>query len=268
MLEPDGLGIIPWYTSINDQMEWCQPAEADPDTAAAERFEMYNYAVDALKAHEDVTVYLDGTHSGWLGVGDVSDRLIKAGVTRADGFFLNVSNYQATERLRKYGRWISQCIYLDQNSWFQRDWCGSQYYPADPSDFSTWSATDETYEKAFADTGLDRRPKQMPHFVIDTSRNGQGAWTPPAGVYPDRQDWCNPPNRGLGLRPHTDDNRRLLDAYLWIKVPGESDGQCSRGLTDNGGVDPVWGRVDPAAGAWFSRQALELAKLAVPQMRP
>jgi len=38
MLEPDGLGIIPWYTSINGSQEWCQPADADPATAASDRF--------------------------------------------------------------------------------------------------------------------------------------------------------------------------------------------------------------------------------------
>ncbi len=45
------------------------------------------------------------------------------------------------------------------------------------------------------------------HFVIDTSRNGQGPWQPPA--YPDPQDWCNPPDRGLGLRPTADTGNRL-----------------------------------------------------------
>ena len=52
-----------------------------------------------------------------------------------------------------------------------------------------------------------------------------------------------------------------------MKVPGESDGQCSRGLTDRGGVDPAWGIVDPAAGDWFPQQALELARLAQPPLR-
>lgn len=70
------------------------------------------------------------------------------------------------------------------------------------------------------------------------------------------------------MRPHLDDRRALLDAYLWIKVLGESDGQCTRDLTDNGGGDPEWGRVDPAAGHWFPEQALELARLAVPGKKP
>jgi endoglucanase len=95
-----------------------------------------------------------------------------------------------------------------------------------------------------------------------------GAWAlhTVAGVYPDPQDWCNPPGRGLGLRPTTDTGNPLADAFLWIKTPGESDGQCSRGRTDTGGVDPEWGIVDPAAGAWFPQQALQLAQLANPPL--
>ena len=168
----------------------------------------------------NVAVYLDGTHSNWLGVGDISDRLIKAGVERADGFFVNASNYVQTERLLKYSHWISDCVYLSQNSWWEPAWCASQYYPATPSDFSTWGLSDAAYDQAFADTGLTRDPAAQPHAVIDTSRNGQGPWTPPAGVYPDPEDWCNPPDRGLGAPPTTDTGDATIDAYLWIKVPG------------------------------------------------
>ena len=266
ILEPDGLGIIPWYTNLSGQLEWCQPAEADPATAAADRFAMLNYAVDVLTALPNTEVYLDGTHSAWLGVGDIADRLIKAGVTRADGFFLNVSNYQTTERQLKYGTWISQCIDLVLNADYQPAWCASQYYPANPADFSTWVLTDHAYATAYAQAGLTPNPDRIAHFVVDTSRNGQGPWTPPPGVYPDPQDWCNPPGRGLGLRPTTDTGNPLADAFLWIKTPGESDGQCSRGLTNTGGVDPEWGIVDPPAGVWFPQQALQLAQLANPPL--
>ncbi|WP_197024734.1 glycoside hydrolase family 6 protein [Cellulomonas sp. KRMCY2] len=262
ILEPDGLGIIPWYTTIDGGLEWCQPVEADQATAAAERFAMLNHAVDVLTALPNTAVYLDGTHTGWLSVGDVTDRLIKAGVTRADGFFLNASNYQETEKLQKYGTWVSQCIQLDQESWFERQWCGSQYYPATPTDFSTWGLTDAAYDQAYADTGLTRDPAAMAHFVIDTSRNGQGPWTAPAGVYPSPEEWCNPLDRGLGLRPTTDTGDPLIDAYLWIKVPGESDGQCLRGTA--GPQDPARGMVDPPAGGWFVEQAAELIAFAVP----
>ena len=111
---------------------------------------------------------------------------------------------------------------------------------------------------------LARDWSAMPHFVVDTSRNGRGPWTPPAGVYPDPQDWCNPPDRGLGLRPTTATGSPLADAFLWIKTPGESDGSCTRGLSS--GIDPEWQQVDPPAGAWFPKQALELAQLAQPPL--
>jgi endoglucanase len=260
ILEPDGLGIIPHYTTLEGTTEWCQPAEVDAATAAAERFEMLNYAVDALAALPATAVYLDGTHSGWLGVGEVTDRLIKAGVEDADGFFLNASNYVATERLQKYGTWVSDCINLSVGSWWQPAWCASQYYPADPNDLSTWGASDAAYDQAYADTGMTRNPAEQAHFVIDTSRNGQGSWTPPAG-FPSPLDWCNPPGRGLGLTPTTDTGNPLIDAYLWIKVPGESDGSCYRGSAV---PHPADQDADPAAGKWFPEQARELIALAQP----
>ncbi len=79
------------------------------------------------------------------------------------------------------------------------------------------------------------------HFIIDTSRNGNG---PTADA-----QWCNPPGRALGPAPTTATADPLVDAYCWIKRPGESDGTC------NGG---------PAAGAWWLDRALELARLAQP----
>ena len=280
ILEPDGLGIIPWYNPFADRdtwvtnpnYEWCQPAEANPATAAAERFEMMNYAVDKLKANPGTSVYLDGTHSGWLGAGDAADRLIQAGVADADGFFLNVSNYRLNSHLEKYGTWISKCIAFASNpaSWGfgHTEWCASQYFPANPNDFSTWVLTDQWYTDNVESQTWWYSESLLKHFVIDTSRNGQGPWTPPPGVYPDPQDWCNPPDRGVGVRPTADTEVALLDAYLWVKIPGESDGECTRGLGPGGTtVDPEWGRVDPAAGAWFPEMALELAQNANPPLR-
>lgn len=58
------------------------------------------------------------------------------------------------------------------------------------------------------------------HFVIDTSRNGNG---------PYGNDWCNPPGRALGKPATVDTGNELCDAFLWIKVPGESDGRCNNG---------------------------------------
>ena len=279
ILEPDGLGIIPWYTNIDGNLEWCQPAEADPDTAAAERFEMLNYAVDELAALPATAVYLDGTHNGWLNVGDASDRLAKAGVAKANGFFLNVSNYHYTENLEQYGAWISKCLAGFEGRYGE---CPNQYWNGGPEGtaiadlLGAWTGVGLSSSGAWSDTATDpalntsginaryEGIEGVAHFVIDTSRNGQGPWTPPAGVYPDAQDWCNPPGRGLGARPTTDTGNALVDAYLWVKIPGESDGQCARGLGGTGTVDPEWGVVDPGAGRWFRQQAAQLIQLADP----
>ena len=278
ILEPDGLGIIPWYNPFgnrdswvsNPNYEWCQPAEANPATAASDRFAMLNYAVHTLKAHPNVSVYLDGTHSGWLGAGDAADRLIQAGVNDADGFFLNVSNYIVNARLEKYGTWVAKCIAFGSNpaSWGNghTEWCASQYFPANPGDFSSWALTDQWYADNVESQTWWYSESVLKHFVIDTSRNGQGPWTPTTS-YPDPQDWCNPPDRGLGYRPTANTGVSLVDAYLWIKIPGESDGECTRGLGPGGTtVDPEWGRIDPAAGAWFPEMALDLAPFANPPL--
>ncbi|HEY0673228.1 MAG TPA: glycoside hydrolase family 6 protein [Longimicrobiales bacterium] len=74
------------------------------------------------------------------------------------------------------------------------------------------------------------------HFIIDTSRNGNGSAN---GA------WCNPGGRALGSAPTAETGHRLVDAYLWIKRPGESDGRCGGG---------------PNAGKWWGQYALELAQ--------
>ena len=52
--------------------------------------------------------------------------------------------------------------------------------------------------------------------VIDTSRNGNGA--PPDG------EWCDPDGRKLGRAPTLNTGEARIDGYLWVKLPGESDG--------------------------------------------
>ncbi|NTY61058.1 hypothetical protein FEG63_16050 [Mycolicibacterium sphagni] len=66
------------------------------------------------------------------------------------------------------------------------------------------------------------------HYVIDVSRNGAGAQT----------DTCNPPNARLGQAPRLY-HGGALDGLLWVKNPGETDGQCLGG--------PLMGWWAPAA---------------------
>ncbi|MBA3670963.1 MAG: glycoside hydrolase family 6 protein, partial [Gemmatimonadaceae bacterium] len=121
---------------------------------------------------------------------DMADRLRKSGIDGADGFALNVSNFQANSVLMTYGDALSRLV-------------GGK------------------------------------HYVIDTSRNGRGGAA--------RREWCNPPGQALGTLPTTDTRRPLVDAFLWVKVPGQSDGTC------NGG---------PRAGEWWPDYALGLSRAA------
>lgn len=266
ILEPDGLGIIPWYTPVGGSgPEWCRPAEADPATAANDRFLMLNAAIDRLNEQPGVSVYLDGTHSAWLNAGDSASRLVRAGVARAAGFYLNVSNYQYSPNLVQYGTWISRCIAMGPGAEIAQ--LAGEGTGAALSNHGVWS--DDSDDPALNTSGINLRYAGLEattHFVIDTSRNGRGPWAPPTRVYPDAQDWCNPPGRGAGLRPTLDTGNALVDAYLWVKIPGESDGECTRGLGPIGTEDPEWGLVDPPAGQWFPEMALQLARNAVPSL--
>jgi endoglucanase len=285
ILEPDGLGLVPG--------EGCQVSAADlaaagyPSLAAANaaRYAELNGAVTRLEQQPGVSVYLDATHPAWLNTGDASSRLVRAGVQNAEGFFLNVSNFQYTQNSVFYGTWISDCIaYATAIAPGDFGNCPNQYWDGGPNTNWTGDAldthqvwSDQPYSGNTADlkwntTGIDSRWALMlgstqptTHFVVDTSRNGQGPWTPTT-AYPDAQDWCNPPGRGLGVRPTAATGNPLVDAYLWVKTPGESDGQCNRGISGST-TDPEWGGIlDPAAGAWFPQQALQLAQKASPSL--
>lgn len=76
------------------------------------------------------------------------------------------------------------------------------------------------------------------HYVVDTSRNGTASTN---------GQWCNPNGQSLGAKPTTQTGHELVDAFLWVKTPGESDGTC------NGG---------PKAGQWWADYALGLAQRA------
>ncbi len=73
-------------------------------------------------------------------------------------------------------------------------------------------------------------------FVIDTSRNGVGIRDP--------ENWCNPTGVGLGPLPRLHPRLPRVDAFLWVKPPGESDGSC---------LDQ-----QPSDGIWWIDHALEL----------
>ena len=100
------------------------------------------------------------------------------------------------------------------------------------------------------------------YYITDTSRNGQ------TRERKDCSNWCNIKNSGLGRRPSTDVTDiglTNLDAVVWVKTPGESDG-----TTDSSGrFDPKCTSSDskipaPEAGKWFEDFYVMLVKDANP----
>jgi endoglucanase len=158
------------------------------------RLKLLNGAVSILRSDKQAAVYIDAGNQGWQTSRTIASRLRAAGVGRARGFSLNVSNFDTTASEIAYGKAISARI-------------GSK-------------------------SGLKT-------FVVDTSRNGVGPTK--------KRQWCNPPGRALGTVPTALTGEARVDAFLWIKPPGESDGKC------NGG---------PGAGAWWPEYALALARRA------
>lgn len=209
--------------------------DCDPRGSPDQRYKDLRQAVQTLKSNPNTAVYLDGSQDLWPGTELMADRLIGAGIDRADGFFVNTAGYQRTEKAVAYGKKLSACIAV-------RLATGRKGCPMD----------------------VRADPATMPHFVVDTGRNGQDSWTP-ARHYSDPQTWCNPPGRGVGDRPTTATGEELVDAYLWIARAGTSGGRCRRGT--DGEKDPERGVVAPEAGEWWAELALERAKLANPPLR-
>ena len=76
-------------------------------------------------------------------------------------------------------------------------------------------------------------------YVIDTSRNGLGATD-------EEMYWCNPAGRALGSAPTTATGNGNVDAFLWVKRPGESDGSCGQG--------------EASAGTFVNQYAIDLVR--------
>ncbi len=294
IVEPDAIANLP--------SDCGYPATVNATELTAERYTQINYAVQTLEADApNALVYLDGGNSDWQAVPTIASRLMMAGLANAQGFFTNVSNYRESNYEAKFDTWVSECIAFANNpadgGWRlgNYSYCASQYYSPDgtvnPNDISTWGYTDQWYAANLGSA------VPTTHFVVDTSRNGQGPlntavytsapYNQPASVVSTIAggSWCNPPGRGLGYRPTANTGYPLLDAVLWVKTPGQSDGTCDSAggarawdfsaytqpswpstAAGQAIFDPLWGVNDPAAGAWFPQQALQLAQQANPPL--
>ncbi|KAL3455759.1 1,4-beta-D-glucan cellobiohydrolase C, partial [Aspergillus heterothallicus] len=214
VIEPDSLANL--VTNLN---------VAKCANAQSAYLECTNYAVTQLNL-PNVAMYLDAGHAGWLGwpanlqpaanlyAGVYSDA---GSPSSLRGLATNVANYNAWT--------ISTCPSYTQGN----------------------SVCDEKdYINALAP--LLRAQGWDAHFITDTGRNGhqptgQQAWG----------DWCNVINTGFGARPSTDTGDSLLDAFVWVKPGGESDGTSDTSATR---YDAHCGYSDalqpaPEAGTWF-----------------
>ncbi|SMQ21752.1 cellulose 1,4-beta-cellobiosidase [Streptomyces sp. Ag82_O1-12] len=253
-----------------------------------------SYALDKLGAIPNVYNYIDAAHHGWLGwdsnLGPAVQQFHKVATTNGAsvkdvaGFIVNTANYSPTKEPHykvtdtvggqtiRQSKWVDWNQYVDEQSFAQ-------------------AMRDKLVAAGF-DSGLG--------MLIDTSRNGWGGSARPSGPGPqttvdgyvdgsriDRRihagNWCNQSGAGIGERP-TAAPAAGIDAYVWVKPPGESDGNSAPIPNDEGKgfdrmCDPTYGGNprngnnptgslpnSPLAGQWFSAQFQQLVRNAYPPL--
>src|SRR3984885_8879032 len=171
VLEPDALADLPSDCGYD-------PTQVKIPQATADRYTQNNYEVTTLEAGPETLVYIDAGNSHWQAVPIMAQRLVPAGVSPAQGFFTNVSNFNLNNYESTYDTWVSDCIAFgqdqEQGGWRlgNYSYCASQYYSplgaVDPDNIENWIYTDQWYQQNMG------AAVPTTHFVVDTSRNGQG----------------------------------------------------------------------------------------------
>ncbi|KAB2349535.1 glycoside hydrolase family 6 protein [Actinomadura rudentiformis] len=250
------------------------------------------YALNKLGAIPNVYNYIDIGHHGWIGwddnFGPTADLLAQVArdsgaMSNVHGFITNTANYGATKE-----PYFTINDVVGSTSVRESDWVDWNRY------------VDET---SYA-LGMRQRLAQSfgnnIGMLIDTSRNGWGGAARPTGPGPrtsvddyvnggrtDRRihlgNWCNQSGAGLGERPKAAPEAGI-DAYVWMKPPGESDGASKEIQNEEGKgfdrmCDPTYegnarnnynmsGALGdaPLSGHWFSAQFQELMRNANPPL--
>ncbi|MBQ0983606.1 glycoside hydrolase family 6 protein [Streptomyces sp. F63] len=252
------------------------------------------YALATFGDIGNVYNYIDIGHHGWIGwddnFGATAELLHEAATTEGAtvddvaGFAANVANYGAIEEPyfsideSVNGQMVRQSAWVDWNRYVDI----------------------QTFSQAFREEAVSAGFNAEVGVVIDTSRNGWGGPDRPTGpaekttvdeyVNGSRVDrrihqgnWCNQAGAGLGERP-TAAPAPGIDAYAWIKPPGESDGASQEIDNDEGKgfdrmCDPTYegnarnlnnpsGALPdaPVSGHWFQAQFEELLANAYPPL--
>eukprot|EP00443_Scrippsiella_acuminata_P095960 CAMPEP_0115590268 /NCGR_PEP_ID=MMETSP0272-20121206/9678_1 /TAXON_ID=71861 /ORGANISM="Scrippsiella trochoidea, Strain CCMP3099" /LENGTH=684 /DNA_ID=CAMNT_0003025461 /DNA_START=60 /DNA_END=2112 /DNA_ORIENTATION=+ len=226
------------------------------------------YALERLTQDTPlVAVYLDAAHGGWLGWEDNLEKFMRSvqelqfPMSKIRGFATNVANYQPLGvpcpfHPDKGGR-NNYCL----NGRHKGDPCCDDPCRLEPKYNPANNEMNYAQELAWMAKALLHMDA---HMIIDTGRNG----------VPDMrsscQSWCNPRGAGAGV-PSTAKTAdpSLVDAYFWLKTPGESDGCGPTGFTcrrtdeicdskDALGSQPGE-QAPPEAGGWYDFQVKDLA---------
>jgi cellulose 1,4-beta-cellobiosidase len=252
------------------------------------------YALHTLGAIPNVYNYIDAGHHAWLGwdsnldpaVSEFKKAATTSGATVDDvaGFITNTANYSALKE-----PYFSIGDSVNGTSVRQSKWVDWNNY-VDELSFAQALRSKLVSAGFRSDLGM----------LIDTARNGWGGPARPTGPAPkdtlngyvdgsrlDKRihagNWCNQSGAGIGERPTTAPEAGI-DAYVWAKPPGESDGSSSAIANDEGKgfdrmCDPTYGGNArngynmsgalpnaPLAGHWFSAQFQQLLANAYPPL--
>lgn len=243
------------------------------------------YVMSKLAPLPNVYMYLDIAHSGWLGWDNNRSKAVEAykalvaGATPSGdlsiirGFATNIANYSPLDE-----------PYFDGTDSVVSTGGTTQFYE--------WNrAVDElTYIDKLRTELVAAGFAQDLGFIVDTGRNGWGGPNRPSAAAADvddmridrrahRGNWCNVKNTGIGERPRAkpDATRSHLDAYVFIKPPGASDGTSDSTATapneEGKRFDAMCGSTNvdalpnaPHAGHWFHDQFLMLLGNAYPPL--
>ena len=283
IIEPDSL------PNLLTNLSFAKCAEANSTGAYMAGVQ---YAINKLHSLSNVYTYVDVAHSGWLGwdsnfgpfvnlMGTLAGGLTE-GYKGVDGIISNTANTTPTVE-----------PYMTANQQI-----GGQ--PVRSATFFQWNQyiDDQSYVLAMRTALIAKGYPSTLGALIDTSRNGWGGAARPTGPStstdlntfvnasridkrPAKGDWCNQNGAGLGSRP-TANPTAGMDAYVWIKPPGESDGSSSAIPNDQGKgfdqmCDPSYPGNSlnnnmptnalpnaPISGAWFEAQFEQLVQNAYP----
>lgn len=228
ILEPDSLGNM----ATNMAIPKCQKARP-----------IYkNGVIYAIKQFylPNVSVYLDAAHAGWLGWDDNRAKMAKV-------FKQVLSEAGGPHMIRGFATNTSNYTHLTN-----RD--GAALEPSNPC------PNELTYVKTMRKT-LEMYGFKNHGFIVDTSRNGKGQIRNKWG------DWCNIKGAGLGERPRAEPEPGI-DAYWWVKPPGESDGSSDPNgpRFDEMCGGPNAAKNAPQAGKWFEAYFMDLVRNANPPL--